>query len=278
MQGFAVSNIAWPFTDRIEAYGLMVAHDVTGLEIAPGMLFADASDAFNPPAHLIRERLAEIAAAGLALVSMQSLLFGVEGAALFGDASQRRTYVDALGRAVRIAGALGIPHLVLGSPRERNIPEGMPDAEVAKIATEVLADLAEVAQAHGCRIGLEPNPAVYGTNFATHTDIAARIVREIGHPGLCLTLDIGNLQINREMHDLGKIVARNVDIIGHAHLSEPDLALAPGNAEMAAEVISVLQDAGYAGWLSVEMRASGPRSCEALLLALGRLKTARALN
>ena len=74
------------------------------------------------------------------------------------------------------------------------------------------------------------------------------------------------------------IVARNADIIGHAHLSEPDLALAPGNAEMAAKVISVLQDAGYAGWLSIEMRASGPKSCESLLLALGRLKSARALN
>jgi sugar phosphate isomerase/epimerase len=256
---------------------MMVERDIAGLEIAPGMLFADAEDAFDPPAPLIRQRLAEIADAGLTLVSMQSLLFGVKDVALFGDADRCRAYVAALGRAIRLAGTLGIPHLVLGSPRERAIPEGMPKTEAGRIAAGVLAEIADLAWSHGCRIGLEPNPAIYGTNFATHIGDAARIVREVARPGLCLTLDIGNLQINAEMPELQQIVARNADLIGHVHLSEPELALAPGDTEMACQVISALKEAGYPGWLSIEMRASGEESRAALALALARLNTARSL-
>ena len=234
LRGFAVSNIAWPFAERLQAYQLLIEHDVAGLEIAPGMLFADAEDAFNPPAALIRQRLLEVADVGLTPVSMQSLLFRVKDAALFGNMDQRQAYVAALGRAIRLAATLDIPHLVLGSPRERAIPDGMPDTEAEQIAVDMLAQIAELAQVQGCSIGLEPNPAIYGTNFATHTDHAARLVRKIAHPGLCLTLDIGNLQINGEMHDLEQIVARNADIIGHVHLSEPELALTPRNAKVAA--------------------------------------------
>lgn len=278
MQGFAVSNIAWPFADRFKAYGLLQTHQVAGLEIAPGMLFADADDAFAPPAQLVHQRLAEIAAAGLKLVSMQSLLFGVKGVALFGDADQRQAYVAALVRAIGIAARLEIPHLVLGSPRERNIPDGMPAEEAARIAADVLATLADLAQAQGCRIGLEPNPAVYGTNFATHTDSAAATVRAVGHPGLCLTLDIGNLHINDEMDGLRAVVGRNVDLIGHAHLSEPQLALAPQTVETAVDVVSALKGSGYQGWLSIEMRESGERSLDALVLSLERLNVARGLK
>lgn len=277
MRGFAVSNIAWPFADRLQAYRLMAAQDVAGLEIAPGLLFADAEDVFDPPAALIRQRLEEIAAAGLVLVSMQSLLFGVKDVALFGEVGQRRAYIAAIGRAIRLARTLGIPHLVLGSPRERVIPDGMSAAEAWQIATEVFAEIGDFAQANGCRVGLEPNPAIYGTNFATHTDQAARILRDISGSGMCLTLDIGNLQVNAEMPILQQIVAQNADIIGHVHLSEPELALTPADAEMAARVISVLRAAGYQGWLSLEMRSAGAESCAALAIALARLGAARAL-
>ena len=278
LRGFSVSNIAWPFAERLQAYQLLIEHNVAGLEIAPGMLFADAEDVFNPPAALIRQRLAEIADVGLTPVSMQSLLFGVKDVALFGNMDQRRAYIAAFGRAIRLAAALNIPHLVLGSPRERAIPDGMPDTEAEQIAVDMLTQISELAQVDGCRIGLEPNPAIYGTNFATHTDHAAWLVRKIAHPGLCLTLDIGNLQINGEMHDLEQIVASNADVIGHVHLSEPELVLTPGSAKMAAQVIKALQDVDYPNWLSLEMRASGAASCDALLLALARLDSARTLQ
>ncbi|SMO78485.1 sugar phosphate isomerase/epimerase family protein [Paracoccus laeviglucosivorans] len=275
MRGFAVSNIAWPFADRLEAYRLMAGHGITGIEIAPGMLFADADDAFDPPPNLIRQRLAEIEAAGLVPVSMQSLLFGVKDVALFGNAAQRQAYVAALSRAIRLAGALGIPHLVLGSPRERVVPDDMPPTEAASIATDIFARLGGLAQSCGCRLGLEPNPAIYGTNFATHTDVTAGIVRDVAHPGFCMTLDIGSLHINGELSDLPQIMNRDSDIIGHAHLSEPQLTLAPNDVGTAARIVSVLRESAYAGWLSIEMRASGPESCAALGVALTRLRDAR---
>lgn len=274
MRGYAVSNIAWPFADRHAAYGRMAANGIAGLEIAPGLLFADAADPFDPPADLRRLRLKEISDAGLAPVSMQSLLFGVSGVALFGTAAQRMAYLAALKRAIRLAGELAIPHLVLGSPRERAIPTGMTLSEASAIAAEILEDLADHATAHGCRIGLEPNPEVYGTNFATHTHEADRIVRKVARPGLCLTLDIGNLHVNGEIGDLERIVAQSADLLGHVHLSEPDLNLAPAESATAARVIAALLECGYAGWISIEMRSAGLQSLAALDTALETLGTA----
>lgn len=274
MRGYAASNIAWPFEMRLAAYQVLIDLGITGLEIAPGMLFADVPDAFAPPDWLLKERVQEVSRAGLSLVSMQSLLFGVRDVQLFGAPEQRTNYATALKRAVRLASSLSIPHLVLGSPKERVIPVGMAPDEVLRIASDTLGDIADYAVAQGCRIGLEPNPEVYGTNCATNTKSAGEIVRQINHPGVILTLDVGSLLVNGELPNIVPITTAYADLIGHVHVSEPQLAPAPNDPATAARVIAALSATGYGGWVSLEMRASGDTSIEVLRMALGRLGTA----
>lgn len=274
MRGYAASNIAWPFEERLTAYRVLADFGITGLEIAPGMLFADAPDAFAPPDWLVKERLLEISEAGLSLVSMQSLLFGVRDVQLFGAPEQRRNYASALKRAVGLASLLSIPHLVLGSPKERAIPYEMESDEVLRIASDVLGEIADYAVARGCRIGLEPNPEIYGTNFATNTKTAGEITRQINHPGVILTLDIGSLLVNGELPNIVSIVNAYADLIGHVHVSEPQLAPAPDEPATAARVIAALSATDYDGWVSLEMRATGDTSVESLRMALGKLRAA----
>jgi sugar phosphate isomerase/epimerase len=277
MSGFAVSNIAWPFEQRRAAYRLLTERGITGLEIAPGLLFADAADAFTPPPALVSERLAEIEDAGLTLVSMQSLLFATRNAALFGSVEQRTNFVAGVQKAIDLAAVLAIPHLVLGSPRERAIPEGMSESEAAHIADEAMVDLAAYATSRACRIGLEPNPAIYDTNFATTTPAAINIVRRVNQSGMMLTLDIGGMLANEELCAMHDILNEHMDLVGHVHVSEPFLAPAPADEATAAFVLQSLGALGYSKWISVEMRSTGEDWDQNLRKALDRLNAARSV-
>ena len=95
-----MSNIAWSGEERLEAYAILAEAGITGLEIAPGLFFHAAADPFVPDQASAGEALREAADAGLALVSMQSLLFGVTGAGLFDGAGPRAAFERGMIRAI----------------------------------------------------------------------------------------------------------------------------------------------------------------------------------
>lgn len=266
----AVSNIAWAPQDREAAYALMGKYGIAGLEIAPGLFFAGADDPFVPAEAEARTRCAEVSAAGLAFVSMQSLLFGVSGAALFGDEAARARFIAGMGRAIALAGRFGIPNLVFGSPGQRNVPEGMSATQAMEIALPVFRALGDAAAVAGTRVGIEFNPAAYGTNFLnTHTEAGA-FVAAVDHPAVTLILDVGALHMNGDFDRIEDIAATLAPRVSHVHLSEPQLAPAPARAGDAARVLAAMAAAGYAGWFSIEMKApeGGLATVEAALARL----------
>ena len=192
----SVSNIAWAPEERLAAYDLMAEAGLAGLEIAPGLFFDAADDPFAPDAETARAALAEIAARGLSLVSMQALLYGVQGAALLGGPDERAALERGMGRAIDLAGRFGIPNMVFGSPGQRRIPEGMDAASAWAQAAETFHRLGDRAAAAGTRIALEANPAAYGTNFLTTIEEAEAFVVQVDHPAVSLILDLGTMHMN----------------------------------------------------------------------------------
>ena len=252
----AISNIAWATGDRVAAYHLMREHGVCGLEIAPGLFFSDADDPFSPSEAQAGPRLAEATAAGLSIVSMQSLLFGVSGAALFGDAEARARFVGGMRRAIALAGRFEIPNLVFGSPAQRNIPDSMSPSEARDIGAGVFRELADGAAAAGTRIGIEFNPAAYGTNFLNTHEQAAEFVAAVDHPAVTLILDVGALHMNGDFERIEEIAQAHASRISHVHVSEPYLGPAPARSDQGARVLRAMADAGYQGWYSIEMKAT----------------------
>ena len=59
---------------------------------------------------------------------MQSLLFGVADAHLFGGKREQDKFEQGMERAIELAGNYEIP-TVFGSPKQRIIPEGMSQEE-----------------------------------------------------------------------------------------------------------------------------------------------------
>lgn len=249
---FSVSNIAWTPEERLPAYAVMADAGMDALEIAPGLLFASEPEPISPSDAAVKLALGEIASAGLQLVSMQALLFGVQGAALFGTTQERACFDAAMLRAIQLAGRLEIGNLVFGSPKQRIVPPEMPFAEAHKIAAEAFARLGDAAQAVGTRIAIEPNPAEYGTNFLnTHAEALA-FVEAVDHQGISGIIDTGAMAMNGEGFD--QMGPQGIGRVGHVHLSAPHLGVAPPTQDSAQMILQGLRGLGYAGTVSIEMK------------------------
>ncbi|MEE4155023.1 MAG: sugar phosphate isomerase/epimerase family protein [Erythrobacter sp.] len=252
----AMSNIAWASEERIAAYRIMAEAGMTGLEIAPGLFFHAAEDPFAPDPASAHQALAEMADAGLALVSMQSLLFGVEGAALFEGEEARHRFELGMIRAIELAGRFGIPNLVFGSPRQRQVPEGVAMETALGQANELFAALGDRALAVGTRIAIEANPAAYGTNFLTTLGEAFAFVERVDHPAITAILDLGAMHMNGEFEEVPARVAAIGARLSHVHVSEPQLAPAPAPGRALGPAFKALEAVGYQGAVSIEMKRS----------------------
>lgn len=270
----AVSNIAWRVNDRLEAYALLERHGITGLEIAPGLFFHGAADPFVPEEELAHAAASEIRPAGLRVVSMQSLLFGVHGAALFGSPDERLRFDTAIRRAIDLAARIDVPNLVFGSPLQRIVPEGMSTMQAEEIALVAFRALGDAARLSGCTIAIEPNSAIYGTNFLIRTREALAFVASVDHPSIGLNLDVGALLMNDEFEDLETLVEAAAGRIAHVHISEPYLAPAPKRTQPTARVLKAVGSSGYEGWFSIEMKTVDEPSLATLDRSLDRLASA----
>ena len=272
----AMSNIAWLPEERSRAYGLLAEAGVSGLEIAPALFFHTTDDPFEPDESVARTAMAEIADAGLSLVSMQSLLFGVSGAALFEGTEARAALEAAMLRAIKLAGRFGIPNLVFGSPKQRRVPAGVPAAQALEEAAGVFRRLGDAAHREGTKIAIEPSPEVYGTNFLNTLEAATDFVSRVDHSSIALILDLGAMLMNGPSDTVLKVDPKIVASLNHVHVSEPNLAPAPAEAEALAPVLRMLDAQGFDKAISIEMRRPED-GLVGVASALGRLKSAMAI-
>lgn len=269
----AMSNIAWAPQARLSAYAAMAEAGFSGLEIAPGLLFHASDDPFVPDTPEAREAIGEIADHGLELVSMQSLLFGVEGAALFGTPEARTAFVQGMERAIALAGRFGIPNLVFGSPAQRVVPMDMAMERAVAQAAEVFRELGDRAAQAGTRITIEANPAAYGTNFLNTLEEVIDFVGTVDHPAIAVILDLGAMHMNGAFDTVPDALPSISSELGHVHVSEPELAPAPADPERLAPVLKALDTEGYANAVSIEMRRP-PSGLDGVKTSIARLAEA----
>jgi D-psicose/D-tagatose/L-ribulose 3-epimerase len=120
----------------------------------------------------------------------------------------------------RVGHLLGGTKLVFGSPKNRDKGELSQD-EVVSRAVSFFGELGDIAADSGVIICLEPNPTQYGANFMINAKETAFIVNSISHPAIKMQLDLGALAMNNE--DLEQTLTNHSGIIGHIHISEPNL-------------------------------------------------------
>ncbi len=243
----AVSNLAWPTAQDAAAFARLAALGVAGVEVAPTRLAPwEALEAGMLAAW--RARLAD---AGLAVSSLQAILFGRAEPQLLGDATAFAALAAHVARVSDIAAALGAGVMVFGSPRNRLRGTLAEDAAWA-LAQERLHHLAALAANAGVVLGIEPVPPIYGADFLTGWREVLRMVQQVDHPGVRVHLDTGCVALNGDA--IAEAVAASAGWLAHFHAAQPQLGGFDPPAANHAEAAAALHAAGYAGWLAIEMR------------------------
>lgn len=247
----AASQLAWHPAEEAGIADLFGRLGVTGVELAPTKVFAAPAEAAPDE---VRRYRASWNDRGVEVVAMQALLFGHPEFALFGTDADRERMGDYLARIIALGGALGAGALVFGSPGNRRRGELAREAAL-EIASAFFRRMGEVAADHGTILCIEPNPPHYACDFVTTVAEGAELVDRVAHPGFGLHLDAGGMTLNGETP--ADVVPPALSRVRHFHVSEPQLApIGEGGTDHAA-MADALRGAGYAGWVSVEMKPAG---------------------
>jgi sugar phosphate isomerase/epimerase len=248
----SISNLAWePAFDEAIA-SILKARGVTAIDVVPGKYVPDLS---NPSRDQVRNVRNFWSAHGVSAVGMQALLFGTTGLNLFGSESSRQAMLAHLASVAKVGQWLGSTRLVFGSPRNRD-RSGLSDAEVESKSISFFRQLGTIATDAGVIFCLEPNPAAYSCNFMTTTLDAAEVVRRVDHPGIRLQLDTGAIFMNGE--DPADVIPQVIEVVGHIHLSEPNLDPLGSGSSCHEDVALVLASYPAAQWATIEMRPPYP--------------------
>jgi len=235
------SNIAWPFEQDAKMYTLLKEHGFSGIELAPTRIFP------NKPYEMLKE--AEIFAAkllehyNLAVSSIQSIWYG-RTENIFNSENERKILIEYTKKAIDFAVCLKCSNLVFGCPNNRNMHS---DANI-QTAYDFFYEIASYANKKGTNIALEPNPSIYNTNFINTTPQAFEFAKKVEF--LKVNIDCGTIIANGE--DIN-IIADNISLINHIHISEPHLAQIQKRS-LHKDLMKILKENAYKGYVSVEMK------------------------
>jgi sugar phosphate isomerase/epimerase/nucleoside-diphosphate-sugar epimerase len=190
---------------------------------------------------------------GFRVVSLQAVLYGIANG---GNVSaNKREIAEHLRRVVGYADALGAGAIVVGAPKLRVAP-GTPK--------DVRDILEQGSGAEGSAVlCLEPNARGYGCEIGTNMSDVKDIVGE----SCGINFDTGNALMEA---DEVTVVS---DRVCHMQISMPFLKPFDSNETLFRSMMQwydgVLKDAGYTGYISLEMNCSSARSfVESIRLAL----------
>lgn len=238
----SISNIGWTVSMDEVMHEYINCSGFMGLEIAPTRIFPE-----NPYGNLNTAKdWSESLRKNYQLVvpSMQSIWYG-RAEKLFGSESERKALLAYTKQAIDFAEAVNCRNLVFGCPKNRVIG----DKDEWQTGVFFFRKLAEYAGGHGVVIGMEANPAIYGTNYINTTQEALDLLAEVDRPAFRLNLDLGTMIQNEEDID---ILQGQVKYISHVHVSEPFLKPIE-KRDLHKNVADILREENYQGFVSIEM-------------------------
>lgn len=238
----SVSNIAWSSEFDEKVYGILKKKSIRGLEIAPTRIFPEDPYSRLDEAKKFSYKLK--AEYNLDISSIQAIWFARKEN-MFSSPEERGFLYSYAKRAIDFAAAVNCGNIVFGCPKNRNMPPGA-DSESALSFFKKLGDYAFSKKTV---IGMEANPAIYGTNYINFTEDALRLIKLVDSAGFKLNLDLGTVIANEETLD---VIYENSSLVNHVHISEPNLKIIR-KRNLHKELADILNRADYGGFVSLEM-------------------------
>lgn len=245
---FAICNEifqGWRLED-VFAHCARLGYDA--VEIAPFTLARDVR--LIPAAERARIRAAA-AAAGIGIAGIHWVLVQTEGLHLTSpDAATRERTAEYFRELVAFGADLGAPVMVVGSPKQRSLGEGVTPEQGWRWAQEVFRPATRLAEERGFTICLEPLPAE-DTNFINTAAEAVRFARAMASPAFRVILDVRAM--SHEDRPVADILRACRGEFAHLHANDRNLK-GPGFGETDyVPIAAALRETGYEGMVSVEV-------------------------
>jgi sugar phosphate isomerase/epimerase len=248
MPSFAICNEifqGWKLEDAM-AFAAQAGYDA--IEIAPFTIANYVTDISEAE----RERIREAAErAGLAVSGLHWVLAKAEGMYLnHPDPAARERTARYFCDLVDFCRDLGGNIIVVGSPKQRNVLEGVTPQQAWDWALETFRPAVSHALERGVTICLEPlSPAE--TNFITTAADAVRFAQQIHSSSFKIILDVKAMC--SEAKPIPQIIAESWPHFAYFHANDKNLK-GPGFGEVDFRPIAAaLQQVGYDGYVSVEV-------------------------
>ena len=245
---YAICNETFEGWDHARVCAAVAELGYTGLEVAPFTLAPRITDVTAARRAELR-RQAE--AAGVTVLGLHWLLAKTEGFHLTSpDAAVRKRTSEYLADLARAAADLGGDILVLGSPVQRNVPEGVTRERAADNALDTLRHCLPALEASRVFLCLEPlTPAE--TNFLNTAAEGVALIHRLNHPFVKLHLDVKAM--SAEAAPTPDVIRANAEFLHHFHANDPNRR-GPGFGETDFKpIFRALKNVKYGGWVSVEV-------------------------
>jgi sugar phosphate isomerase/epimerase len=235
----------WKLED-IFAYAAKIGYDA--VEIAPFTIADHVTDIPAERRALIKE---QAAAAGIAISGIHWVLVQTEGMHLTSpDAPTRKRTSNYFGELVKFCADIGGKTIVVGSPKQRNIQEGVSQQQAWDYATEVFREPVTLAEQRGVTICFEPL-APSETNFINTAECAIKFVRQLNTPHFKIILDVKAM--SSEIKPIPQIIRESWPHFAYVHANDKNLK-GPGFGEVDfVPIAAALKEVGYQGVVSVEV-------------------------
>lgn len=235
----------WPLKDAMK-FAREAGYDA--IEIAPFTLAPQVTEISPERRRQIR---AEAAEAGIAISGIHWVLVQTEGMYLnHPDAAIRAMTSDYFCELVRFCHDLGGRFIINGSPKQRNIMEGVTPEQGWDWATECFRKPVALAKELGITICFEPLAPVE-TNFINTAEDAVRFIRQFESPAMQVILDVKAMC--SEARSIPEIIRATSPHFAYFHANDANLK-GPGFGDVDFKPIAAaLREVGYDGYVSVEV-------------------------
>lgn len=236
----------WNDISRTISYVKRAGYD--GLEIAPFTLAQYVTDIPKDVRRLIVEKARQ---ADLDILGIHWVLVGPEGIHLtHPDAETRKRTAQYLIDLAHFCADVGGKVIIFGSPKQRNVQDGITYDQAFANAVEVFNKALPVCADRGVTICMEPLTHLE-TNFCTSAEETVRLIDAINHPNFRLLLDTKAMTFEKEGR--AATIRRYGKYLAHYHANDENLE-GPGWGEVDfAPIFQALKDINYDGYMSVEV-------------------------
>lgn len=245
---FGICNEIFEGWDMKRAMSFAKEAGYDGIEIAP---FTICNDVAQIPAEKRREVRETAREVGIEISGIHWVLVKTEGLHVTTpDAAVRGKTSDYFVELVNFCSDLGGKRIVVGSPKQRNLQEGVSYEQGWEWATEAFRPAIKRAEETGVVVCLEPL-APTETNFIQTAAEAVRFIDQFDSEGFRIILDVKAM--SSEEKSIPEIIRAAAGKFAYFHANDANLK-GPGFGDVDFKPIAAaLKEVGYDGYVSVEV-------------------------